>query len=112
MAMIAFFGFFLCALQAYVCRCTILGMLAVTCLVSSIQLAATSEQNWWVRILTGLIPMTMLCILIYRSFGLDMLYLGRISEYRFAIVEASLIFLLHIISLFPERKGDIHEIYA
>ena len=112
MAIITFFGFFLCVMQAVFCRCTILGMLAVICLILSIQIATTENQRWLVRFLTGLIPMIMFGILIYRACYLDMLYLGRISEYRFAIVEASVMVILQIVSLFPDRKGDIHEIYA
>ena len=112
MDMIAFFSFFFCIMQAVVCRCTILAMLAVICLVLSIQIAVTKNLHWLVRILTGLIPMIMFGILIYRACHLDMLYLGRISEYRFAIVETSIMVILQIVSLFPNRKGDLHEIYA
>lgn len=109
MSMIAFLGFFLCTLQAFVCRCTALGMLALICLISSLQFAATVEQSWWIRALTGLIPMTMLGFLICRTGQLDALYLGRISEYRFVIIEASVMFILHLINLFPERRQDIHQ---
>ena len=105
MAFISFLAFFFIALQAIICRCDILGLLAALCLLSSITIECTSSLRWWLRILVASIPITLLCILVYWAGWLDMLYLGRISEYRYAGIEAAAIILLHFLALLPEGKS-------
>ena len=104
MAFIAFLAFFFISLQALVCKCDILGMLAALCLISSIFMACAPKMRWWLRILTAAVPVTLLCILVYWAGWLDMLYLGRISEYRYAGIEASAIIVLNFLALLPEGK--------
>lgn len=101
---ISFLAFFFIALQAIICRCDILGMLSVLCLGSSLLLTFVPEMRWWLRILVSAIPVALLCILVYWAGWLDMLYLGRISEYRYAAIEASGIIILHFLSLLPEGR--------
>ena len=104
MAFVAFFAFFFISLQTLICKCDILGMLAVLCLLSSIFMACAPQMRWWLRILTAAIPVTLLCILVYWAGWLDMLYLGRISEYRYAGIEASAVIVLNFLALLPEGK--------
>lgn len=101
---ISFLAFFFIALQAIVCKCDLLGMLAALCLLSSFVMLGAPEMRWWLRILVSAIPVTLLCILVYWAGWLDMLYLGRISEYRYAGIEASAIIILHFLALLPEGK--------
>ena len=89
---ISFLAFFFIALQAILCKCDILGMLAALCLLSSFIMLVAPEMRWWLR------------ILVYWAGWYDMLYLGRISEYRYAAIEASAIIVLHFLALLPEGK--------
>lgn len=104
MWVVSFLAFFFIALQAIICKCDLLGMLAALCLLSSFVMVGAPDMRWWLRVLVSAIPVALLCILVYWAGWLDMLYLGRISEYRYAAIEASAIIILHFLALLPEGK--------
>lgn len=109
MAFVAFLAFFFISIQALVTRCAILGMLAFLCLISCIYLILVPKLPYWARLLAGAIPVTLLCLIVYHAGWLDMLYLGRIPEYRYAAIESSAMILVNFTSFIPEGKIKKHH---
>lgn len=102
-SLISYLLCFITIIQAATTRCDLVFFLALVCLATAILLLLIPQMPQWLKAMSiGLIT-GMLAGVIYFAGVYDMLYLGRIAEYRYAAVEAALMLCLSMVSLLPDR---------
>lgn len=91
------------AIQGILSKCDLLWLLGIICLANGLLLSFRQEFPLWVRLVGGLVISGALGVVIYLAGVLDMLYMGRIAEYRYAAAEAMLVIGLNAVALLPDR---------
>ena len=93
------------AIQGVLSKCDLPWLLGIICLANSLLLSFRQELPLWGRLVGSLVISGALGGVIYLAGVLDTLYLGRISEYRYAAAEATLVIGLNAVALLPDRPG-------
>ncbi len=102
-SIISYLLFFVTMIQAATTRCDLVFALAAVCLITFILLALMQKMPRWLKFLCIGLIVGLLAGIVYFAGIFDMLYLGRIAEYRYAAVEAALMLCLSMVSLLPNR---------
>ena len=113
--MVSIISYLLCLvtmIQAAATRCDLVFFLALVCLATAILLVLMPKMPGWLKALSIGLIVGLLAGVVYFAGVYDMLYLGRIAEYRYAAVEAALMLCLSMVSLLPNRLPKRRKKFA